>query len=80
MIGACPLLPHVLLEPAPRRLRREPDHGGISQPWKPVALGQSVAFVWLLLSPIASMAHMPDPVDGVDPETVISAVVEAPTS
>lgn len=44
------------------------------------AVGQAVAFLWLLPSPIPSMREMPQPIDGPGMEPILGSVVEAPTS
>jgi MFS family permease len=43
------------------------------------AVGQALAFLWLLPSPIPSMKEMPEPLEEPHLETVLGAVVEAPT-
>jgi MFS family permease len=44
------------------------------------AVGQALAFLWLLPSPIPSMQEMPEPVDDPQLEPILGVVVEAPTS
>jgi MFS family permease len=43
------------------------------------AVGQALAFLWLLPSPIPAMKDMPEPVDDVVLESILGAVVEGPT-
>jgi hypothetical protein len=44
------------------------------------AIGQALAFLWLLPSPIPSMIEMPEPVDDTDVELILGTAIEAPTS
>ncbi|MEY2571736.1 MAG: hypothetical protein QOE63_2086, partial [Acidimicrobiaceae bacterium] len=44
------------------------------------AIGQALAFLWLLPSPIPSMIEMPEPVDDADVELILGTAIEAPTS